>query len=428
VLYALALSLLAASATGPGPTSRPLTLAEAVEESRANGFDVLAAEAGVGQAQGDLKAAAALPNPILTVGAGPSLGCYGPGCRAGSPTLTGQLSEGGALWQVLVGKQGLKREVAQAALRAAQASRDDARRLLEALVRQQFVATVVAERALTFATEVRDSNLKTAELMRQRYQAGAVDDADVARVETQGLESEQAYDAAAQGLEQERSVLAFLLGRRGGTAALVLDPDGWLDPAPLPALATATVPELVERALANRPDVRALEAAVAQAEGSLRSVERSRVPDVALSVSYAQQGLSPDYSSPPNLSFGLSVPLPLVYRLDGEVTRAEATVRQARVQLEKGRALARSDVESAFAAYQASASQAQRMKLGLLQSAARARALVSVQYDKGAASLIEFLDAQRTFVAINVESLTVVQAFWSAVFRLEAALGQELVP
>jgi cobalt-zinc-cadmium efflux system outer membrane protein len=66
------------------------------------------------------------------------------------------------------------------------------------------------------------------------------------------------------------------------------------------------------------------------------------------------------------------------------------------------------------------------MDQGLLRSAARARELVSVQYDKGAAGLIELLDAQRTFVAINVEYLTVVQSYWTAVFRLEAALGQEL--
>jgi cobalt-zinc-cadmium efflux system outer membrane protein len=309
----------------------------------------------------------------------------------------------------------------------AEASRADARRLLDALVRQQFVAVVVAERALTFAGEVREAGARTVELMRQRYHSGAVDDADVARVETQGLEAEQAWDAAVQGVAQQRSALGYLLGRRDGAEGVQVDPDGWLDPAPLSALEGVTSTALVEGALTRRPDLRALEASVAQAEASLRSARRSLVPEVALAVGYAQQGVGPDYSSPPTLTFGLSLPLPVAYQQQGEVARAQATLTQAQVLLEKGRAQVRADVEGAFAAYRAAASQSLRMKLGLLQSAGRARALVSVQYEKGAASLIEFLDAQRTFVAINVESLSVVQAFWTAVFRLEAALGQELV-
>jgi cobalt-zinc-cadmium efflux system outer membrane protein len=405
-----------------------MTLGAAVREAHARGFDLRAAEAGVAQARGDLASAAALPNPTLSLGAGPALGCFGPGCRAGTPTLGAQLSEGGALWQLMVGKPGLRRAAAQAGVEVAQATREDALRQLDALVRQQFVATVVAERALAFAGEVRDSSARTVELMRQRYRAGAVDEADVSRVETQGLEAAQAWDAATQNLEQQRSALAFLLGSPGGGASLRLEADGWLEPAPLPQLGGAGVEALVVRAMARRPDLRGLEAAVGQADATLEATLRGRVPDLALSVAFAQQGLAPDFSSPPNLTFGLSVPLPLAYRQEGEVARARASADLARTQLERGRAQVRADVESALTSYQAAASQAQRMRLGLLQSAARARALVSVQYEKGAASLIEFLDAQRTFVAINVESLAVVQAFWSAVFRLEAALGQELVP
>jgi cobalt-zinc-cadmium efflux system outer membrane protein len=124
----------------------------------------------------------------------------------------------------------------------------------------------------------------------------------------------------------------------------------------------------------------------------------------------------------------LSLPLPVVYRFEGELTRARATVQAQRVALEKARAQVRTDVETAWAAFQAAHLQSRRMDESLLRQAERARTLVSLQYDKGAASLIEFLDAQRTFVAINVESLTVVQAWWTAVFRLEAAVGQEFLP
>jgi len=66
------------------------------------------------------------------------------------------------------------------------------------------------------------------------------------------------------------------------------------------------------------------------------------------------------------------------------------------------------------------------MEGGLLERARRARELVSVQYQKGAASLLDFLDAQRTFIATNVEYLQDLALYWGAVFKLEQAVGEDL--
>ncbi len=406
----------------------PLTLTQAVDEARTHGFDLRTAQLAVEQARGDRLAAGALANPTLSIGAGPSLGCYGPGCRAGSPTLTASVSEQGALWQLLVGKRGLKLDAAQAGVDSAEAQQADSRRQLDSLVKQQFVAAITAERAIEFSEQVRDSTAQTAALIRERYKAGAVDEADVSRVETQRFEAEQALDASRQNADQQRSLLAFLLGRESGAKDLTLEAGVYTRPAASPELDHATLTELITRALEHRADVRAQEALVKQAEATVASLERQRVPDVALGATFAQQGLSPDFSSPPNVVVSLSLPIPIAYQLQGELARARATVQAQKVALEKTRAQVRTDVESAWAAFQAARLQSRRMDDNLLRQADRARTLVSVQYDKGAASLIEFLDAQRTFVAINVESLQVVQAWWTAIFRLEAATGQEFSP
>jgi len=63
---------------------------------------------------------------------------------------------------------------------------------------------------------------------------------------------------------------------------------------------------------------------------------------------------------------------------------------------------------------------------GLLASVKRARDLVSIQYQKGAASLLEFLDAQRTYIGTNVEYLQDLTIYWTAVFKLEQAVGTKL--
>ena len=62
----------------------------------------------------------------------------------------------------------------------------------------------------------------------------------------------------------------------------------------------------------------------------------------------------------------------------------------------------------------------------LLDRAKRARDLVEIQYKKGAASLLELLDAQRTFIATNVEYYQDLATYWSSIFALEQATGMEL--
>ena len=46
-------------------------------------------------------------------------------------------------------------------------------------------------------------------------------------------------------------------------------------------------------------------------------------------------------------------------------------------------------------------------------------------YRKGAASLLEFLDAERTYIATNLEYLTDLTQYWTALFQLEQAVGVE---
>ena len=45
---------------------------------------------------------------------------------------------------------------------------------------------------------------------------------------------------------------------------------------------------------------------------------------------------------------------------------------------------------------------------------------------KGAATLMDFLDAERTYIATNVEYFQDLTAYWTAIFQLEQAVGVEL--
>jgi cobalt-zinc-cadmium efflux system outer membrane protein len=66
------------------------------------------------------------------------------------------------------------------------------------------------------------------------------------------------------------------------------------------------------------------------------------------------------------------------------------------------------------------------MEQALKPSAERAFSITRVQFDKNSATLMDLLDAQRTYIATNVEYLQVLANYWTAVFQLEEAVGMEL--
>ena len=64
-----------------------------------------------------------------------------------------------------------------------------------------------------------------------------------------------------------------------------------------------------------------------------------------------------------------------------------------------------------------------RMETEMLAQVARVRDLVEIQYQKGAASLLDYLDAYRTYIATNVEYIQDLAAYWSAEHALEGAVA-----
>jgi cobalt-zinc-cadmium efflux system outer membrane protein len=412
-----------------------LRLEDALRLLQDRGFDLLIAEALAEGAAGDVRAAGAIPNPNLSASYGRSFTHGRCVDEAGNPAPCGLLPEAqygvgisdqGAVFDLVSGKRGLRLSTARAALAAARASREDARRTLEAQVKQAFLQVVVSKEALRFAREVAAASGRTADLTRARYEEGAISEADLARVEVAKLESDQAADSAAQTLRGAKVGLAFLLGVRGVVGDYDVEAPELLHTDAPRALAGATPDSLFARAREKRPDLAAAQGQRERAEAALALARRQRFPEIALSLNYSQQGTTNSAVTPPTLTAGVSLPLPLFYQQQGEVQKAEADVRAQSVQAAKVEAQVASDIETGLADYDAAAQLARRMEGVLLERARRARDLVAIQFQKGAASLLEFLDAQRTFIATSGEYLQDLSLYWRAVFKLEQAVGEDL--
>jgi cobalt-zinc-cadmium efflux system outer membrane protein len=408
-----------------------LALDQTLQIVRRQGLDVLLSEAAVQSAEGDFGTAGAVPNPSVNLGYGRVLPPYDPaktcpqdpGCSANS--YTAGISDQAAIEDSLSGKRGLRLRVARAALAAAKMSRADAVRLLEFQAKSAYVQVAQAQRSVAFAKQVQETNVKTLGLFETRLRSGAINEGDVARIETQKLEADQALDQAEVALRQARIALAFLLGVRGPAPEFAVE-DRVLDFAVPASLATVDPERLLRVAFDHRPDLIALGYQRASAEGAIALAKRQRFPDITLSAQYTQTGTSPGSIQPPTLSFSLSAPIPLFYQQQGEIRRAEANYDTQSLQQAKTTAQVVSDVSTAAVGYETARSLIERMEKSLKPSAERAFQITRLQYDKGAATLMDLLDAQRTYIAINVEYLQDLTNYWTAVYQLEQAVGMEL--
>jgi cobalt-zinc-cadmium efflux system outer membrane protein len=193
---------------------------------------------------------------------------------------------------------------------------------------------------------------------------------------------------------------------------------------------------LVRSAFDSRPDLLSSAYALAAADAQVQLVRRQKLPDITLGLTYqwgGTGGWSVDNSPVgPQVLLSLSAPIPAFYQLQGEERQARAQSETAIVQQARNTAQVASDVATGFAAVDASKKLVERMEGwrrsngGLLESAKGAFDIAAAQYDKGAVSLTDYLDALRTYIATKNEYFGDLAAYWTSVFQLEAAVGRDL--
>jgi len=287
-------------------------------------------------------------------------------------------------------------------------------------VKQAVLDASLQQAQRDFAQEVADSTEHTRALIEKRLQAGSISEAELARAEVAALEAQQALRVANQSFLAARLQVAFLLGVREMLPEFQVDP-GLLD-RPLPS--PAEQPEqLVQQALKARPDLLALDQQIERAQTAISLARRQRLPDLAFSAQYQQQGTGNNALQPGTLTVGVQLPIPVLYQQQGEIAKAEADLRSQTVQRDKARAQVLLDVQATHAAVDANRELVDRMRARILDRAKRARDLVQVQYEKGATSLLDLLDAERTWVQTHAEYLRDLHDFWLATFQFEAAMG-----
>jgi cobalt-zinc-cadmium efflux system outer membrane protein len=309
----------------------------------------------------------------------------------------------------------------------------DARRTLVFSVRQAFVNALLASANLTLARENLSSFQRVVDLNRMRLERGAVSGADFLKIELQMLQFETDLEDATLALKTAKATIRALLG--GSNLADEFEVEGDLGAAPF----DVGLSDLQQRALANRPDLKSAETGIEKAAADLRLAKANGYPDPTIGTSLLHAGneiggpswfqpFYPKGETSNTMGVGISFPIPLFNRNQGEIARTRSEQRRADLLAQATRNQVLQDVETAYVSFQWSRERVRLYEQTYLSRAKESRDTAEFAFQKGATSILDLLDAERTYRATQLAYRKELAAYMTNLAQLEAAVGAAVTP
>jgi cobalt-zinc-cadmium efflux system outer membrane protein len=292
----------------------------------------------------------------------------------------------------------------------------DAERQLRFQTEQAFIAALLAKSSLELAQQNLKSFSDVVEMNRQRVTAGDLAEGEFYKISLQKLQFEQDVSAGEVALEQARASLRQLVGFE--TLSDTFDPVGDL------AFASRALDleELKRQALESRADLQAAQTGVTLAQKSLTLEQSNAARDIAGELDYTHTG-------PQNvLGVSASMDLPIHDRNQGNIAKAKVAVRQATESQLAARYLVLTDVVNAYAAWQSSAKVVKLYESGYLDQARQSLDISRYVFQRGAGSLLDLLDAERTYRDTQLGYRQALANYMTSVAQLTFAVGRQVIP
>ena len=283
-------------------------------------------------------------------------------------------------------------------------------------VSQQFVDVLLAESTLEFAQQDLDSFQKTVDISKERLRVGDMSEGDFLKIKLQMLQFQNDVFAAKLAKLQSLSALRQLIGFE--SVPDDYDVQGTLDYEPV----HSDLNSLRSMAALNRPDLRAAQQSVVAAESQLALQRANAKVDITGTFNYTHTaGLSTG-------SFFYSMPLPIFNRNQGEIQRAQYAVTQAQEQASETTQQVSTDVVQAYSNLQTNDQIIQLYRGGYVDQAKQSRDISEYAYRKGAASLLDYLDSERTYRANQLAYRQALASYMLALEQMRQAVGTRNLP
>ncbi len=415
----LGLLLVAGCMAQTAAQPRTLTWQQAEDEFKRNNPELLAGQVTIDESRADEITAYLRPNPEFAVSADGT-----------------QIAKHDGIWRPFSGtfvspeisylherdhKRELRLDSAKAATTIAVSAQSDLQRNLTYNLRDAFVRVLLSKAVLRVAKENLAYYDKEIDINRQRFQVGDMAKVDFQRLELQRVQYESDVETAQVDLRTAKiDLLALLRSKTPVEEFDVTEDFEFTKPA-------SKLEDLHTLALNTRPDVKQAEQSLEKARIDHRLSIANGSTDPTFSVWYTHNGSFNNPGAFNTLGASVSIPLRIFDRNQGDKLHTLLDIDRNQKLLDEAQVTALHDVDSAYATVESTVKLLVPYKEKYLGEAASVRETVSFAYQHGAASLLEFLDAQKEYRDTELNYVNLVGAYFSAANQVNFAVGREVI-
>jgi cobalt-zinc-cadmium efflux system outer membrane protein len=183
---------------------------------------------------------------------------------------------------------------------------------------------------------------------------------------------------------------------------------------------------LEKQALADRPDLQAARSGVKVASDTVSLAFSNRAKDWTWATDYTYQSIGPNGTGNA-VGFSLSFDLPIHDRNQGEIARSQAGVRQAIETEASSEVGVQTDVVNAYYGLQTNEQIVSLYESGYLNQATQSRDITTYAYRRGAATVLDVLDAERSYRATQLGYRQAIAAYMTAAEQVNQAVGAQVI-
>lgn len=316
-------------------------------------------------------------------------------------------------------KRELRLESAREGTQIAGSQHEDMERNMIFDLRSLFIQTLQAKAVLELARADLEYYDKIIEISRERFKVGAIGQIDLDRIELLRVQYESEIQTAIVNLRTSKIQLLQLLDDRTPLDKFdVIGPFDYSD---------QLQPQETFRqiALDNRPDLRAALESAQQAVTNHKLAKANGSTDPTFGAWYTY---NPSFNNPydqQTLGLNVSIPLRIFDRNQGEKKRTLLDIDRNQHLTEAAREQVFSDVDSAYEEVQSNIALLKPYRDKYKAQATRVRDTVTYAYQRGGASLMDFLNAQSDYRVVQLAYLQLVGAYLTSAGQLNLAVGRE---
>jgi cobalt-zinc-cadmium efflux system outer membrane protein len=293
----------------------------------------------------------------------------------------------------------------------------DNERTLRFQVVQAFINVLLAKSVLVLAKDDLANFSQVVDLNHARLVAGDLAEGDYLKLSIQKLQFDQDVSQAVLGLATARATLRQVLGYQSVTDDF--DVKGNLEHVK----ASVMLDDLEKKALDSRPDLQAAHTGVTLANDTVSLAFGNRARDWTWGGDYSFQ--SPSQSGA-GISFSMDIPIH--DRNQGEIARSQAAVKQSVETEASAKVGVQTDVVNAYYGLKSNEEIVNLYESGYLKQATDSRDISNYAYQRGAASILDLLDAERSYRATQLAYRQALAAQMIAIEQVNQAAGAQVIP